>query len=86
MSGITYDRTYDPVVGGDDIWRVDGTGLSIRHWRGGFLVYWYDHCLGGIENLFGVTPLQFFRDSDIPYEGTMAEHYLNRMAAQEGVE
>lgn len=81
MSGITYERTYDCVVGGDDIWKFEGTGRSIRHWRGGFLVYQDEKCLGGIELVYGVTPLQFFIANQIPYQGTMAEYYLNRMAA-----
>ncbi|MBI5171708.1 MAG: hypothetical protein HY986_02410 [Candidatus Melainabacteria bacterium] len=81
MSGISYKRTYDCVVGGDDIWTFEGTGRSIRHWRGGFLVYQNEKCLGGIELVYNMTPLQFFQANQIPYASSMAEHYLNRMAA-----
>lgn len=69
-------RTYDTVVGGDEIFTLGKTGLAIRHWRGFFTVYLGDQCLGGIERVFAVSPTQYFLQNAIPCEGTLAQHHL----------
>lgn len=71
-------RTYDTVVGGDEIFTLGETGLSIRHSRGFFLVYLGDICPGGIEKIFHVSPRQYFLANGIPYEGTLAQYHLDQ--------
>lgn len=75
-----YSMKCDHVAGGTEYFTLGQTGLQISHWGGFFLVHLNGKCPGGIEQVFGVSPRQYFLANKIPLKGTLAQHILERSA------